>query len=156
MMRRPSLCATALATALLLSLAACGDDGDDTDSSSTSQSDDSTDTGGETEAEPAIEEPAGGDAPAGGITFVDAAETDAAAVITIGPDGFDPAEISVAVGDVVQFTAGDNDGVYGVVVNDLDGYTVTSGIDEYFSVDAAGTYAVTEEISGATATITAG
>ena len=87
------------------------------------------------------------------MTFVDV--TDAAAVVTIGPDGFDPAEISVAVGDVVQFTAGDNDGVYGVIVNDLDGYTVTSGIDEYFSVDVAGTYPVTEDISEATATITA-
>ncbi|CAN5396796.1 hypothetical protein BH11ACT8_BH11ACT8_26340 [soil metagenome] len=151
MTRRLPLGAATLATALLLSLTACGGDSDgsaggsDSDGAPSQSSGASADTGGE-EAPPAA------DAPAGGITFVDV--TDPAVVVAIGPDGFEPADITVAVGDVVEFTAAD-DGLYSVLVHDLDGYTVGSGIDEYFRVDVAGTYPVKEDLSGVTATITA-
>ena len=155
--RRSALGAAALATALLLSAAGCGGD-DDTSSSEpgpSAQSDDSG-GGGEDEGSGDTGDDTGDDtgaAPAGGVTFVDI--TDAAAVVMIGPDGFEPGDVTVAVGDVVQFSAvADVDGVYGVIVGDLDGYTVTGGLDEYFRFDQPGTYPVTEDISSATMTVT--
>lgn len=152
--RLPRLGAAALATALLLTLPACGGDSDGGSDDGGTSSGPAADDSGSDPAEPSEDagDDTGGDAPAGGVTFVDV--TEGATVVTIGPDGFDPDELTVAVGDVVQFTAGD-DGLYSVIVNDLDGYTVGSGIDEYFSFDQPGTYPVTEDLSQATATITA-
>ncbi len=75
--------------------------------------------------------------------------TDAAVVVAIGPDGFEPGDATVSVGDVVKFTAAD-DGIYSVIVSDLDGYTVATGLDEYFRFDEPGSYPVAEELSGAT------
>lgn len=145
------------ATALLLLLGptACG--GDDEGSSDSSGSSDTADDAAAddgadepAEAEPADDEPA--EAPAGGVVFVDAVD-DPAATVTITEAGFEPAGTTVSVGDVVKVTTTD-DGIYGVVVGDLSGYTVTTGLDEFFRFDQPGTYAVSEEISQAGATIT--
>lgn len=151
--RRPTLGTAALATALLLSLTACGGDdgdGDTSESAPVAQSGESPATA-DTPADTPANDAADDAGPAGGVIFVDV--SDAAAVVEIGPDGFDPGDASVAVGDVVEFSAAD-DGIYGVIVGDLDGYTVTSGIDEYFRFDAPGSYAVTEDVSSASMTVT--
>lgn len=145
----------AAAVLLLLGPTACG--GDDEGSGDSSGSSDAPDdtaegAGGDesAQAEPADDEPA--EAPAGGVVFVDAVD-DPAATVTITEAGFEPADTTVSVGDVVQVTTTD-DGIYGVVVGDLSSYTVTTGLDEFFRFDQPGTYAVAEEISQAEATIT--
>ena len=53
----------------------------------------------------------------------------------------------------MELTAGEG-GPYSVIVGDLDGYTVSRGLDEFFSFTQPGTYDVREDVSGATATIT--
>jgi plastocyanin len=144
----------AAAAVLALSLTACGSgddgsDGGDAGGSEPAQSAPSTPS----DAQVASQEAAGGDAPAGGVTFVDTVKKPAA-TLAIGADGFARAETTVSVGDVVRVTAGD-DGTYGITVNDLPSYTVTTGLDEFFRFEEPGTYAIGEEVSGATATITA-
>ena len=47
-----------------------------------------------------------------------------------------------------------DEGIYGVILGDLDGYTVTTGLNGAFRFDAPGTYAVREDITGNAATIT--
>lgn len=69
--------------------------------------------------------------------------------------GFDPDAISVPVGGTVTFTGGD-DGPHGLYVGDLDGYSVMSGLTATFRFDIAGTYTVYDEISEASAIVTAG
>ncbi|CAN5286280.1 hypothetical protein BH09ACT12_BH09ACT12_04920 [soil metagenome] len=145
--RLPLLAASALAAALLLSLAACGGDDDDTsDGDATSQTSDPADGGEAT----APDEAENGAAPAGGVALADI--TADAVAVTIGPDGFEPGDATIAVGEVVEFTAAD-DGLYSVIVGDLDGYTVGSGLVEYFRFDQPGSYPVTEDLSGAPMTI---
>ncbi len=61
----------------------------------------------------------------------------------------------MSAGDKVTFVAGD-DGIYGVIVGDVDGRTVTGGLYESFELPQAGTVDVSEEISGNTATIEVG
>jgi plastocyanin len=79
-------------------------------------------------------------------------EAPAERTISITADGFEPATLTIAVGDNVTFKDGD-DGIYGVIVGDLDGVTVTGGLIETFEFPEPGTYPVEEDISGATATI---
>lgn len=146
------LFAAGLALTLALGLGACGGDDEPEDTSST-PGDTASDPD---ESEPAPEEPEAEPeegAPAGGVVFVDNVDSPAASV-TVSDAGFDPAETTVAVGDVVVFTTAGGDGIFGVIVGDLDGYTVTTGLDESFRFDAPGTYEVREDISGNTATVT--
>ncbi|MCW2756946.1 MAG: hypothetical protein JWO46_692 [Nocardioidaceae bacterium] len=139
-----------LSAVFLVGLSGCGGDDSSTDSS-TGSSDGgssesaSSDAGGSDDADDA-------DAPAGGAVFVDTSGSPAATV-SITDDGFDPADTSVSVGDVVTFTA-PGGGVFGVIVSDIEGKTVTEGLDESFRFDKPGSYPVKEDVSGATATIT--
>ena len=151
---RPFL-AAGFALTLALGLSACGDDEpDDSSSPPSDSSSESSDPSEPEESDPAGEETEPEEeAPAGGVVFVDAVDSPAATV-TVSDSGFDPAETTVAVGDVVVFTTGGGDGIFGVIVGGLDGYTVTNGIDEYFRFDAPGSYEVHEDISGNKATVT--
>ncbi|GEP37549.1 hypothetical protein NPS01_12120 [Nocardioides psychrotolerans] len=137
--------AAALCLTLSLGLGACGGD-DEPDGSG----------GGETAAPAGDVADAGEvapvDSPAGGVTYVDSTEP-AADTIVVDEGGFTADTSTIEVGDVVLFITGD-EGIYGVVVGDLDGYTVTTGLNGAFRFDAPGTYAVREEISDNTATIT--
>lgn len=147
------LFAAGLALTLALGLGACGGDDEPEDASSTPGATSSEpDESEPTPEEPEETEPEEG-APAGGVVFVDNVDSPAASV-TVSDAGFDPAETTVAVGDVVVFTTAGGDGIFGVIVGDLDGYTVTTGLDESFRFDAPGTYEVREDISGNTATVT--
>jgi plastocyanin len=92
--------------------------------------------------------------PAGGAALV-STEATSANTILLSASGFSPTTLSVAVGDTVTFKA-DGKGVFAVLVGDLPGATVTGGLVESFSFSKPGTYSVTEEISGNSATITVG
>jgi hypothetical protein len=70
----------------------------------------------------------------------------------LGAGSFDQDEIKVKAGQVVEFQAGDG-GTYAVKVGGLDGVTISGGLKEYYRFDAAGTYSVQEDLSGATASI---
>ncbi|WP_232680035.1 hypothetical protein [Nocardioides sp. R-C-SC26] len=146
--RRSWFAAGATAFALLVPFAACSDDSGGDAVSSTGQVDE-TATGEESNG-PADDDSDGELGPAGGVAYVEVQGADA--TVAVSPAGFDPAETTIAVGDVVKFTAGDG-GIYGVVVGDLDGYTVTSGLDAFFEFDLPGTFVVGEDISGATASV---
>jgi plastocyanin len=75
--------------------------------------------------------------------------------VGVSESGFDPASISVPVGGTVTFTPSD-EGPHGIYVGDLDGYTAMGGLTATFRFDIAGTYTVYDEISEASATVTAG
>jgi plastocyanin len=72
--------------------------------------------------------------------------------ITIVDGAFEPSDLTIAAGETVTFVT--EEGIYGVIVGGLDGYTVTTGLYGTFQFDAPGTYPVREDISGNTATIT--
>ena len=151
---RPTAVA-ALGLTLALGLGACGgdDDGDAAGGDGTTASADAGDSPAEepAEEEADAEEPPA-DSPAGGVTYVDATEP-AADTIVVDEGGFTADTSTIGVGDVVLFIPGD-EGIYGVIVGDLDGYTVTTGLNGAFRFDLPGTYAVREDITGNTATIT--
>ena len=156
-MTRLVRCGAAGLTALLLLLGptACGgDDEGSTDSSDTGADTDAggDDTGGDDAPDDGGDDAEPAEGPAGGVVFTDLTDTPAATVV-INEGGFSPGDVTVSVGDVVQFTT-DDDGIYGVIVGDLDGYTVTGGLDEAFLFEQPGSYPVREDISGAEATIT--
>lgn len=90
--------------------------------------------------------------PAGGAVYTDpGAES---VQVTVSPDGFAPASITVAVGETVTFTGAD-DGPHGLYVGDLDGYSVMGGITATYRFDIAGTYRVFDEISETEAVVLA-
>lgn len=70
----------------------------------------------------------------------------------LGAGSFDQAEVTIPAGGTVEFRAGD-DGTYSVEVGGLDGVTITGGLTQFYRFDAAGTYEVEEDLSGATAAI---
>ena len=147
-MRTSALAPIALAAALLLTGAGCtaADDTSNTDDTSQTSSDDdadvpsssdeSEDTGTSDLVPVLTNEPA-----AGGPAVV------------ITASGFEPGDLTVSSGDVVTFTSGD-DGIYGLIVNQLDGVTVASSLPEYYQFNDPGTYYLKEDISGNTGTIT--
>ena len=148
-MRTSALAPLALAAALLLTIGGCAsvDDSSSGDGTSQSSSDDDdedapseetdeSDGTGSSDLVPILtNEPA-----AGGPQMV------------LSASGFDPAELTISSGDVVSFTT--EDGIYGLIVNDLDGVTVASSLPEYYQFNDVGTYYLSEDITGNTATIT--
>lgn len=90
-------------------------------------------------------------APAGGVVLTDG-EAPAERTITVVGRAFEPNTLTIKVGDIVTFKAGDKE-ITSVIVGDLSGATVTGGLIETFKFSAPGTYPVKEDISGNTATI---
>ncbi len=90
-------------------------------------------------------------APAGGVVLADG-EAPAERTITVVGRAFEPNTLTIKVGDIVTFKAGDKE-ITSVIVGDLGGATVTGGLIETFKFSAPGTYPVKEDISGNTATI---
>lgn len=90
---------------------------------------------------------------ASGTAVLADGEAPAERTILISATGFEPATLTIKVGENVTFKGGD-DGIYGVIVGSLDGYTVNKGLIETFEFPEAGVYPVKEDISGATAVIT--
>lgn len=79
-------------------------------------------------------------------------EAPADRTILVSKDAFTPASLTIAVNQNVTFKASGS-GVFGVEVGGLDSVTVTGGLVETYTFPAAGEYAVTESVSGNTATI---
>jgi plastocyanin len=168
--RTLTLCVTAL---LALGVSACGDDKKSATSNSseiaeTAISETAVSESAPPETAPAQTSAAGSEtadtlapssgsasgSPAGGAALV-STEATAANTVLLGASGFSPTTLSVALGDTVTFKA-DGKGVFAVLVGDLPGATVTGGLTESFSFSKPGTYSITEEISGNSATITVG
>lgn len=151
------LATATLAFGLLVAAAGCGSSGGGSDSADTTATTAMADgSGSDTTAADAgsdTTEPTG-TAGTGTVTLADG-EADAAKTVTYTDDGgFDPSELSVAVGELFTFKSGD-DGVHAVKFGEAtDTYTISGGLIESFTIDAAGTYTVTEDISGATMTVT--
>jgi len=143
-MKTSALAPLVLAAALLLTVAGCAaDEPTSTDDTSQSSSDDDEDAVDETED-------------SGTSDLVPVLTNEPAAggpAVVITASGFEPGDLTVSSGDVVTFTSGD-DGIYGLIVNQLDGVTVASSLPEYYQFNDAGTYYLKEDISGNTGTIT--
>ena len=143
-MRTSALAPLALAAALLLTVAGCAADAptssDDTSQSEDADTDTDTDTGDNTGTSDLVP------------VFTDAPATPGPQV-AITANGFEPDDLTVSAGDIVTFTSGD-DGMYGLIVNQLDGVTVARSIPEYYQFNDPGTYYLKEDISGNTGTIT--
>lgn len=147
--------AAAFSTLLLLGFAACGSDESDGGEQAADPTSASTPAGDATDepTEDATEEttePA--EAPAGGAVLTDPPEGEPAATLTLDDTGFDQDAVTVPVGGVVRVTSTDG-GPHGVIVADLDGASVMGGLDEWFRFDQPGSYPVSDEITGATATV---
>lgn len=144
-MRTSALAPLALAAALLLTVGGCAaaDDTSTGDDTSQSSSDDSDVPSSSDEAESGTSDlaPVLTNEPAAGGPQV-----------TLSASGFDPAELTISSGDVVTFST--EEGIYGLIVNQLDSVTVASSIPEYYQFNDVGTYYLKEDISGNTATIT--
>ncbi len=125
-------------------LAACGSD-DKSDSSPTSPTVLTEGTDATTEETTPVA--------SGGTPVIADGEAPAERTILISSTGFEPTELTIKVGENVTFKGGD-DGIYGVIIAPLDGYTVNKGLIETFEFPEAGVYPVKEDISGATAVIT--
>lgn len=143
-MKTSALAPLVLAAALLLTVAGCAaDEPTSTDDTSQSSSDDDEDAVDETED-------------SGTSDLVPVLTNEPAAggpAVVITASGFEPGDLTVSSGDIVTFTSGD-DGIYGLIVNQLDGVTVASSLPEYYQFNDAGTYYLKEDISGNTGTIT--
>jgi plastocyanin len=131
----------ALALAVVLPLAGCTTDAP---AASPNQPD--------TQAQAPADEPAA-DAPSGSDPVLVDAPADGGPAIAIGADAMDPSTLTIKAGDVVTFTSGD-DSFHGLVINSLASVTVAKGLPEYYRFDDAGSYAVSDELTSATATIT--
>lgn len=144
-MRTSALAPLALAAALLLTVGGCAaaDDTSTGDDTSQSSSDDSDVPSSSDEAESGTSDlaPVLTNEPAAGGPQV-----------TLSASGFDPAELTISSGDVVTFST--EEGIYGLIVNQLDSVTVASSLPEYYQFNDVGTYYLKEDISGNTATIT--
>ncbi|MEP6482274.1 MAG: hypothetical protein ABJA94_09730 [Rhodoglobus sp.] len=141
-MSQRSLLAASAAFALLLGLVGCtATTADDTsasgDTGSSAAADDTSEAPAVTDAVPTLT-----DAPAAGGPSM-----------ALSATSIDPATLSISVGDVVTFTSGDGS-VHGLVINGLDSVSVAKSLEEYYKFTEAGTYAVSDELSTATATIT--
>ncbi len=142
-MRTSALAPVALAAALLLTLAGCGDEATPPASDDSSQTDTDTDT----------DAPAADDGTSDLVpVFVDAPDT-SAATVTFSGSTIDPAETTIHSGDVVTFTSGDG-GTYGLVINNLDSVTVATGLNEYYQFNDAGKYYVSDLVTESSAVIT--
>ncbi len=90
----------------------------------------------------------------GTVTLADGAAAADKTVSFTDDGGFDPPELTVKVGELFTFKAGD-DGTHAVKFGDSsDTYTISGGLIESFTIDAAGTYTVTEDLSSKTMTVT--
>ncbi|CAB4684530.1 MAG: hypothetical protein F2667_00185 [Actinobacteria bacterium] len=138
------------ATVLLLGASGCGSD-DATESGSSSSPSSDTSAGESTDGVEATEETsAPAPASADPVLVDDPGTPDA--TLTLDDVGFDLEGASIPVGGIVRFTSTDG-GPHGIVVGTLSSVTVMGGLDEWYRFDEPGSYVVSDEITGATATV---
>ena len=90
----------------------------------------------------------------GKVTLANGAAPADKTVIFSTDGGFDPGTLNVGVGELFSFRAGDS-GVHAVRFGTAtDTFTISGGLIESFTIDAPGTYAVTEDLSNKTMTVT--
>jgi hypothetical protein len=154
---RRLLAVTAVGAFLVVGVAACGSSsGSDSSSDDTAKTTvaDSGDSGtSDTTADSGDSGDAGDTEGTGTVTLADG-EAPADKTITFTDGAFDPTTLEVAVGELFTVKQG-GDGINAVKFGDsTDTYTISGGLIESFTIDAAGTYTMTEDLTGATATIT--
>lgn len=154
---RRLLAIAAISAFFVVGVSACGSsDGSDSSADTTATTAKTTgDTTGDTTDDTTADAPDdGGKEGTGTVTLADG-EAPADKTITFTADGgFDPATLEVAVGELFTVKQG-GDGVNAVKFGDAsDTYTISGGLIESFTIDAAGTYTMTEDLTGETATIT--
>lgn len=149
-----TLAALVVAGTLLVGTAACSSDSSDDSTATTATTVATTTAADDTPATEATDDAGSADAGTGTVTLADG-EADAAHTLTFATDGgWSPATLEVGVGELLTVKAGD-DGTYAVAFGESsDTYTVTGGLIETFTIDAAGTYEIREDLSGEMATIT--
>ncbi|WP_426573779.1 cupredoxin domain-containing protein [Aquihabitans sp. McL0605] len=149
------LAAVALTASFLLGVAACGSSGA-SDSSSDDKATTTAADGGSGDATTTAADSGSGDTAqgTGKVTLADG-EAPADKTFTFTSDGgFDPTSLEVNVGELFTVKNG-GDGVNAVKFGDSsDTYTITGGLIESFTIDAPGTYTMTEDLTSKTATIT--
>jgi plastocyanin len=159
MIERRRLAALTLAAALLVGTAACGGSdseggAEDPGTTAAPAADDAADDGADTpdDTEESDEEAAPEGNP-GVETLVDGPASED---LTVTWDGtaFSPSELEVAPGEVFTFVAGPDAGTSAVTFNGNDSYTITTGLTESFTLEAPGTYTVSEYLTGVTMTVT--
>lgn len=157
---RRLLAATAVGAFLLVGVAACGsssaaDDSSD-DTAETTAADTGSDSGADDPADDGADDGADdtGSEGTGTVTLADG-EAPADKTISFTEDGgFEPATLEVGVGELFTVKQG-GDGINAVKFGDsTDTYTISGGLIESFTIDAAGTYTMTEDLTGETASIT--
>lgn len=158
---RRLLAVSAVGAFLFVGAAACGSssgsDGASGDTAKTTTAD-SGDNGStdDTMADDSGSDSGSGDTATEGSGTVTLADGEAPAdkTITFTADGFDPGTLEVKVGELFTVKNG-GEGVNAVKFGEsTDTYTITGGLIESFTIDAAGTYTMTEDLTGETATIT--
>ena len=96
-------------------------------------------------------ESAAASSPVGGVQLGDG-QAPASRTITVSASGLNPDTLTIKVGENVTFKDAASN-VYGVVVGDLDQYTVYGGMYETFDFSKPGTYPVSEVLTENTAKI---
>jgi len=156
---RRLLAITAIGAFLVTGAAACGSssgsDSSSGDTAKTTAADNGGDSGtSETTADSGDKGDSGATEGTGTVTLADG-EAAADKTITFTEDGgFDPSNLDVKVGELFTVKQG-GDGTNAVKFGDSsDTYTISGGLIESFTIDAAGTYTMTEDLTSQTATIT--
>ena len=143
---------------LLVGVAACGSSGgSDASSDDTAETTvaDSGDSGSTDDTRADAPDEGGSGRHAAAVTLADGEAGAADKTITFTEDGgFDPGNLDIGVGELFTVKQG-GDGINAVKFGDsTDTYTITGGLIESFTIDAAGTYTMTDDLTGETATIT--
>ena len=152
--------AVAFATALLLTAAACGSSSGDkaADKTTTTANADggkTTTTAGDTGGDDGTTGDDGSTGSGTGTPKLVSEEAPADKTITFtSSDTMSPDTLDVKVGEVFGFKGSDGAGNHSVHFNGAsDGFTVSGGLFESFTLDKAGTYEITDELSDAKAVV---
>jgi plastocyanin len=143
----------ALVAVLALGGAACSSSGSDSSAgSSTKESTGATTSSTTADTAEATADASSSDGENPGVETLVDGPADAAHTVTLTASGWDPATLEVAPGQVFTFVSAVS-GAKAVTFNGSDTYTITGGLTESFTLEAPGTYTVSEFLSGDTMTI---
>ena len=90
----------------------------------------------------------------GSETLVDGPITAENTVTWTADGSWDKDSLTVSIGEVFTFVAGEGASTAAVTFNGNDSYTITTGLTESFTLAEPGTYTVSEYVSGTEMTVT--